>query len=59
MVTDRASVRAAALRLVGRGDVSGAVAILRPLAEASDDPEDRFLLGRMAYLATDSIEAKA
>jgi DNA-binding CsgD family transcriptional regulator len=59
MATDAASERAAALRLVGRGDVSGAIAILRRLVEASDDPEDRFLLGRMAYLATDSMEAKA
>ncbi len=59
MAADRASERAAALRRAGSGDVSGAIAILRPLVDASDDPEDRFLLGRMAYLATDSREAQA
>jgi DNA-binding NarL/FixJ family response regulator len=59
MAADAASERAAALRRAGSGDVSGAIAILRPLVEASDDPEDRFLLGRMAYLATDSREAQA
>ena len=59
MVTDAASERAAAMRLVGAGDVSGALDILRRLAEASDNPEDRLMLGRMAYAATDFGESQA
>jgi DNA-binding CsgD family transcriptional regulator len=59
MATDGGAEQTAAMRLARRGDVSGAIAILRPLVEASDDPEDRFLLGRMAYLATDSRQARA
>jgi DNA-binding NarL/FixJ family response regulator len=47
------------MRLVGEGEISNAIGILRPLAEASDDPEDRLLLGRMAYLATDYREGQA
>lgn len=59
MVADTATERAAAIRLAAKGDISGAIGILRQLAEASDDPGDRLLLGRMAYLATDYPEAQA
>src|SRR5215467_7317410 len=59
MVTDAASERAAAMRLVGAGDVSGALDMLRRLAEASDNPEDRLMLGRVAYAATDFGESQA
>jgi DNA-binding NarL/FixJ family response regulator len=55
---DTASERAAAMRFAAKGDISSAIGILRPLAEASDDPGDRLLLGRMAYLATDYTEAQ-
>jgi len=47
------------MRFAGMGDIAGAIGILRPLAEASDDPEDRLLLGSMAYVATDYAEAEA
>jgi DNA-binding CsgD family transcriptional regulator len=59
MVTDADSERAAAMRLAAKGDISSAIQLLRPLAEASDNPEDRLRLGRMAYLATDYMEARA
>src|SRR5262252_2109085 len=59
MVTEAASERAAAMRLVGAGDVSGALDMLRRLAEASDSPEDRLILGRLAYAATDFGESQA
>ena len=47
------------MQLAGKGDFSGAFAILRQVAEASDEPEDRFRLGTMAYLLTDFGEAQA
>ena len=47
------------MQLAGIGDLSGAIAILRRVAEASNDPEDRFRLGTMAYLLTDIGEAQA
>jgi hypothetical protein len=47
------------MRLAAKGDISSAIRILLPLAEASDDPEDRLRLGRMAYLATDNTEAQS
>jgi len=47
------------MQLASKGDFSGALAIARRLAEETDDPEDRFLLGRMAYLATDFGAAEA
>ena len=47
------------MRFAAKGDIRSAIGILRPLAEASDDPGDRLLLGRMAYLATDYPEAQA
>ena len=47
------------MRFAAKGDISSAIGILRPLAEASDDPGDRLLLGRMAFLATDYTEAQA
>jgi DNA-binding CsgD family transcriptional regulator len=59
MVMDVAFERAAAKRLVGRGDISRAMGTLRRVAEASDDPEDRLLLGRVAYVAIDFAEAQA
>lgn len=42
-----------------RGDWQSGLAILRPMVEASDDPEDRLLLGRMAYVATEWTEARS
>ena len=39
--------------LAGKGDFSGATVILRHVAEVSNEPEDRFRLGTMAYLITD------
>jgi DNA-binding NarL/FixJ family response regulator len=47
------------MQLAGKGDFSGAFAILRSVAEASDEPEDRFRLGTMAYLLSDFEEAQA
>ena len=47
------------MQLAGKGDFSGAIAILRRIAEASNEPEDRFRLGTMAYLLTDFREAQA
>lgn len=47
------------MRLAAKGDISSAIRMLRPLAEASDDPEDRLRVGRMAYLATDNTEAQS
>ena len=47
------------MRFAAKGDISSAIGILRPLAEASDDPGDRLLLGRLAFLATDYTEAQA
>ena len=49
--------RADARRLFGEGDLHGARAILRAIVEGSGDPEDRLLLGRMAFVATDFAEA--
>ena len=46
------------MRLAGKGDISSAIGILRELVEASDDPEDRLLLGKLAYLATDYAESQ-
>lgn len=47
------------MRLAGKGDFSGSIAILRQVAEASNEPEDRFHLGTMAYLLADFREAQA
>jgi len=44
--------------LAGKGDFSGATVILRHIAEVSNEPEDRFRLGTMAYLITDIGEAQ-
>ncbi len=46
------------MQLAAKGDISGAMGILRRLVKASDDPGDRLLLGRMAYLSTDYTEAQ-
>ena len=59
MASDVPNERLAAMQLAGKGDFSGAIAILRRLAEASDEPEDRFRLGMMAYVVTDIGEAQA
>jgi len=59
MATDVASDRAAALQLIAGGKISGAIDLLGRLAESLDDPEDRFLLGKIAYLATDFDQALA
>ena len=58
MASDAAQERLAAMQVAGKGNFSGAIAILRRLAEASDEPEDRFRLGMMAYLITDIGEAQ-
>jgi len=58
VAADSTSGREAALRLAAQGDLSGAIAVLRPLVEESGDPEDRFLLGRMALVMTDDPEAR-
>ncbi len=58
VVTETASERAAAMRLAAKSDISSAIGILRPLVQASDDPEDRMLLGRVVYLATDLPQAQ-
>src|SRR5690348_8775269 len=59
MDSDATTGRLAAMQLAGKGNFSGATAILRQVAAASDDPEDRFRLGTMAYLLTDFVEAQA
>jgi len=53
MATNVVSDRATAMRLVGEGDLSGAIRILGPLVEASGEPEERIVLGTIAYIATD------
>ena len=58
MAPDVEMERAKALRLFGEGDLHSALATLRPIVEDSDDPEDRLMLGRMAFVATDFAEAK-
>ena len=58
MVTDAPAQRLAAMDLAGKGDFSGATVILRHIAEVSNEPEDRFRLGTMAYLITDIGEAQ-
>ena len=58
MVTDAPAQRLAAMDLAGKGDFSGATVILRHVAEVSNEPEDRFRLGTMAYLITDIGEAQ-
>jgi DNA-binding NarL/FixJ family response regulator len=47
------------MRLASKSDFSGAIVILRQVAEASNEPEDRLRLGTMAYLLTDFGEAQA
>jgi DNA-binding NarL/FixJ family response regulator len=59
MAGDAATERLAAMRLAGKGNFSGAIDILRRVAEASNEPEDRFRLGTMAYLVADVGEAQA
>lgn len=51
--------RADAMRRLHGGDVAGGRAMLRSIADAYDEPEDRLLLGRLAYVATDYAEAKS
>ena len=46
------------MRLLRAGDFDGARAVLRSVVEESDDPDDRLLLGRLAYVATSFGEAK-
>jgi hypothetical protein len=46
------------MQLAGKGDFPGALALARRLADESDDPEDRFLFGQMAYLAADFGDAE-
>ncbi len=58
VTTEIALARAAALRLAAAGDIGGAIRSLRFLVQASDDPEDRLLLGKLAYVATDFGESQ-
>ena len=58
MAADAGPGRADALRLFSDGDFRGARAILHLIVEGSNDPEDRLLLGRMAYVVTEFAEAK-
>jgi DNA-binding NarL/FixJ family response regulator len=51
--------RAEIMRLLGQGEIRQAMVALRPLVEASDDPEDHLLLGRLAFLTTEYDEATA
>ena len=46
-------------RLLTQGDLARAVVVLRKLVEESGAPEDRLLLGHMAFVATDMTEATA
>jgi DNA-binding NarL/FixJ family response regulator len=59
MASDAATARLTAMQLASKGDFSGAIVILRQVAEASNEPEDRFRLGTMAYLLTDFSEAQS
>lgn len=47
------------MQVASKGDFSGAIAILRRVAEASNEPEDRLSVGTIAYLLTDFGEAQA
>jgi DNA-binding CsgD family transcriptional regulator len=58
VATDVASERAAAMRQVASGDLASALVILRRLVDVSDDPEDRLLVGSLAYVATDFGESQ-
>jgi len=58
MGTDVAAQRSQAMELVARGKVSAGVAVLRKVVDATGDPDDRMLLGKMAYLATDVSTAQ-
>src|SRR5690348_6983791 len=57
MAADVLAERARAMGHLGRGDWQRGLAILRTIVEASRDPEDRLLLGRMAYVAAEWAEA--
>lgn len=59
MDSDAATGRIATFQRSGKGDYSGAMATLRQVAEASNEPEDRFRLGTMAFLLNDFGEAQA
>jgi DNA-binding NarL/FixJ family response regulator len=58
MGVDAIPSRAAAMQQLQAGDFAGARATLRAVAEAQGDPEDRLLLGRLAYVAIDFAEAR-
>ncbi|HEX9037692.1 MAG TPA: LuxR C-terminal-related transcriptional regulator [Ktedonobacterales bacterium] len=59
MDSDFAAERLSARQLASKGDFTGAISVLRRVADASNEPEDRFRLGSMAYLLTDFGEAQA
>jgi DNA-binding CsgD family transcriptional regulator len=46
-------------QLLAEGDLSRAISLLRQLVADSGAPEDRLLLGRLAFVATDLAEATA
>src|ERR1700740_555581 len=58
MGVDALPSRAPAMPHLQAGDFAGARATLRAVAEAQGDPEDRLLLGRLAYVAIDFAEAR-
>ncbi|HJT36872.1 MAG TPA: hypothetical protein VJ818_00475, partial [Actinomycetota bacterium] len=58
MAVDVDGDRAAALERAMSGDLTAAIEILRGVADASADPEDRLFLGKLAFVATDYDEAQ-
>ncbi len=46
------------MQRASNGDFTGAISVLRRVAEATNEPEDHFLLGTMAYLVADFGEAQ-
>lgn len=51
--------RAGVGRHLAEGDLAGAIAAIRPIVQELEDPDDRMLLGRLAFLACDFSEATA
>lgn len=58
MGVDAGPDRAAAMEQLRAGDFHGARTALRAVADAHGDPEDRLLVGRLAYVAIDFSAAK-
>ncbi|HJT37037.1 MAG TPA: tetratricopeptide repeat protein, partial [Actinomycetota bacterium] len=58
MTVDDAVDRAAALERAVNGDLTTAIEILRGVADASGDPEDRLVLGKLAFVAIEYDESQ-